>query len=79
MIGEQLTPEALGAILAHFENKVMFQGFVWNINSFDQEGVQLGKVLAKGVLADLTAKKPSLKHDASTNNLVARYRKAVGR
>ena len=45
--GEQLTPESLGALLAHFENKVMFQGFVWNINSFDQEGVQLGKVLAK--------------------------------
>ena len=51
IIGEQLTPEALGALLAHFENKVMFQGFAWNINSFDQEGVQLGKVLAKKVLA----------------------------
>ena len=51
IIGEQLTPEALGALLAHFENKVMFQGFVWNLNSFDQEGVQLGKVLAKRVLA----------------------------
>ena len=49
--GDQLTPEALGALLAHFENKVMFQGFVWNLNSFDQEGVQLGKVLAKRVLA----------------------------
>ncbi len=51
IIGEQLTPEALGALLSHFENKVMFQGFVWNLNSFDQEGVQLGKVLAKRVLA----------------------------
>ncbi len=51
IIGEQLTPEALGALLAHFENKVMFQGFAWNLNSFDQEGVQLGKVLAKKVLA----------------------------
>lgn len=49
--GEKLTPEALGALLSHFENKVMYQGFVWNINSFDQEGVQLGKVLAKKVLA----------------------------
>ena len=49
--GDQLTPQALGALLSHFENKVMFQGFVWNINSFDQEGVQLGKVLAKKVLA----------------------------
>jgi glucose-6-phosphate isomerase len=51
IIGEKLTPEALGALLAHFENKVMFQGFIWNVNSFDQEGVQLGKVLAKKVLA----------------------------
>lgn len=51
IIGEQLNPKALGALLAHFENKIMFQGFVWNVNSFDQEGVQLGKVLAKKVLA----------------------------
>ena len=47
---EQLTPEILGALLAHYENKVMFQGFIWNLNSFDQEGVQLGKILAKKVL-----------------------------
>ena len=51
IIGEKLTPAALGALLAHFENKVMFQGFAWNLNSFDQEGVQLGKILAKKVLA----------------------------
>jgi len=51
LVADKLTPFALGAILAHFENKVMFQGFVWNINSFDQEGVQLGKILAKKVLA----------------------------
>lgn len=51
LVADRLTPFALGSILAHFENKVMFQGFVWNINSFDQEGVQLGKVLAKKVLA----------------------------
>ncbi len=49
--GERLDPRALGALLAHYENKVMFQGFAWNINSFDQEGVQLGKILAKKVLA----------------------------
>ena len=54
IIGDSLTPEALGALLAHFENKVMFQGFLWNLNSFDQEGVQLGKVLAKRVLAHET-------------------------
>ena len=49
--GDNLNPKSLGALLAHFENKVMFQGFVWNVNSFDQEGVQLGKVLAKTVLS----------------------------
>ncbi|MBQ7801696.1 MAG: glucose-6-phosphate isomerase [Oscillospiraceae bacterium] len=54
IIGEKLTPAALGALLAHFENKVMYQGFAWNLNSFDQEGVQLGKVLAKKVLAHET-------------------------
>ncbi len=51
IIGKELTPASLGALLSHFENKVMFQGFIWNVNSFDQEGVQLGKVLAKRVLA----------------------------
>ena len=51
IIGDQLTPGAMGALLSHFENKIMFQGFTWNLNSFDQEGVQLGKVLAKKVLA----------------------------
>ena len=50
--GKSLTPKTLGALLAHYENKVMFQGFVWNINSFDQEGVQLGKKLAKAVLSN---------------------------
>lgn len=52
LLAKRLTPSALGALLAHFENKVMFQGFLWNINSFDQEGVQLGKRLANKVLAD---------------------------
>ena len=51
IVGKQLTPETMGALLSHFENKIMFQGFLWNVNSFDQEGVQLGKVLAKKVLA----------------------------
>ncbi|MBO6177289.1 MAG: glucose-6-phosphate isomerase [Treponema sp.] len=49
--GKSVTPESLGALLAHYENKVMFQGFLWNVNSFDQEGVQLGKTLAKAVLS----------------------------
>ncbi len=50
LYAERLTPSVLGALLSHFENKVMFQGFLWNINSFDQEGVQLGKVLANALL-----------------------------
>ena len=54
IFGKQLTPAGLGALLAHFENKIMFQGFHWNLNSFDQEGVQLGKVLTKQVLAGKT-------------------------
>ncbi|TAH54691.1 MAG: glucose-6-phosphate isomerase, partial [Treponema sp.] len=49
--GARLTPEALGSLLAHYENKIMFQGFAWNLNSFDQEGVQLGKILTKHVLS----------------------------
>ncbi|MDD6898705.1 glucose-6-phosphate isomerase [Treponema porcinum] len=61
--GKQLTPKTLGALLSHFENKVMFQGFVWNINSFDQEGVQLGKKLAKAVLSNNM--EPALKEYAS--------------
>ena len=61
--GKQLTPKTLGGLLAHFENKVMFQGFVWNINSFDQEGVQLGKKLAKAVLSNNM--EPALKEYAS--------------
>ncbi|MCL2758906.1 MAG: glucose-6-phosphate isomerase [Treponema sp.] len=51
IFGKKLTPAALGSLLAHFENKVMFQGFMWNLNSFDQEGVQLGKILTKKVLS----------------------------
>ena len=54
IVGDQLTPGAMGALLSHFENKIMYQGFIWNVNSFDQEGVQLGKVLAKKVLAHET-------------------------
>ena len=79
LLCEKLTPETLGALVALYEHKVFVQGIIWNVYSFDQWGVQLGKVLAKGVLADLTAKKASGKHDASTNQLIAKYRKAVGR
>ncbi len=79
LLCNELTPETLGALIALYEHKVFTQGVILNIFSFDQWGVQLGKVLAKGVLSDLTAKEPSGKHDASTNQLIARYRAAVGR
>ena len=69
----------LGALIALYEHKVFVQGVIWNIFSFDQWGVQLGKVLAKNVLKDLTAETPALNHDSSTNALIRRYRKAVGR
>jgi len=59
LIAPQLGPKQLGALYSHFENKVMFQGFIWNLNSFDQEGVQLGKVLAKKALSGLSLKKPT--------------------
>ena len=79
LLAKELSPETLGALIALYEHKVFTQGVIWNVYSFDQWGVQLGKVLAKGVLADLIAETPSGKHDASTNQLIARYRKALKR
>ena len=79
LICDELNPETFGALVALYEHKVFVQGVIWNVYSYDQWGVQLGKVLAKGVLSDLTAARPAMKHDSSTNQLIARYRKAVGR
>ena len=79
LLADQLTPETLGALVALYEHKVFVQGVIWNIFSFDQWGVQLGKVLAKNVLEDLTSDKPELAHDSSTNALIMRYRKVQGR
>ena len=79
LLCRRLTPETLGALVALYEHKVFVQGVILDIYSFDQWGVQLGKVLAKGVLEDLVSENPSMRHDSSTNQLIARYRKAVGR
>ena len=79
LLCDELTPETLGALVALYEHKVFVQGVIYNVYSYDQWGVQLGKLLAKGVLKDLVADKASEKHDSSTNQLIARYRKAVGR
>jgi glucose-6-phosphate isomerase len=73
---ERLTPETLGKLVALYEHNVFTQGAIWNIDSFDQWGVELGKVLAQRIIPELEAKtEPALKHDSSTNNLIRRYRK----
>jgi glucose-6-phosphate isomerase len=75
MLCDRLTPEALGALVALYEHDVFTQGAIWGIDSFDQWGVELGKVLAKRILPELVgAAEPPLAHDASTNALIRRYR-----
>jgi glucose-6-phosphate isomerase len=76
LLAERLTPAVLGALVALYEHIVFTQGAIWNINPFDQWGVQLGKVLAEKILPELEeSKAPRLRHDSSTNNLIRRYRK----
>jgi glucose-6-phosphate isomerase len=76
ILAERLTPEVLGALVALYEHSVFTQGAIWNINSFDQWGVELGKALAQRIIPELESKTtPRLKHDSSTNNLIRRYRK----
>ncbi len=77
---DRLTPHTLGMLVALYEHKVFVQGTIWGINSFDQWGVELGKVLAKVIEPELTAEQaPDLAHDGSTNALIRRYRAARGR
>jgi glucose-6-phosphate isomerase len=76
ILAPRLTPEVLGALIALYEHSVFTQGVIWNIDSFDQWGVELGKVLAQRIIPELQSKTPpKLKHDTSTNNLIRRYRK----
>ncbi|MDF1592775.1 MAG: glucose-6-phosphate isomerase [Desulfobacterales bacterium] len=80
ILAERLTPETLGKLVALYEHAVFTQGVIWNINSFDQWGVELGKVLAQRIIPELeNPKAPALGHDSSTNNLIRRYRKAKGK
>ena len=75
ILAEQLTPETLGKLIALYEHSVFVQGVIWNINSFDQWGVELGKGLAQKIIPELeTKEEPELKHDSSTNALIRRYR-----
>ncbi len=79
ILADRLTPQVLGALVALYEHSVFTQGIIWNINSFDQWGVELGKALAQRIIPELEGdKKPTLKHDSSTNNLIRRYRKMKG-
>ena len=76
ILAEQLTPEILGKLVALYEHSVFTQGTIWNINSFDQWGVELGKALAQRIIPELESKtEPALNHDSSTNTLIRRYRK----
>jgi len=76
IIADRLTPEVLGKLVALYEHSVFTQGVMWNIDSFDQWGVELGKVLAQRIVPELESETtPTLKHDSSTNSLIQRYRK----
>ena len=75
ILAERLTPRTLGQLVALYEHRVFTQGAIWQINSFDQWGVELGKALAERIVPELESKdEPSLEHDSSTNMLIARYR-----
>ena len=75
ILAERLTPEMLGKLVALYEHSVFTQGAIWNIDSFDQWGVELGKILAQRIIPELEAQtEPELQHDSSTNALIGRYR-----
>jgi glucose-6-phosphate isomerase len=77
ILAQKLTPAVLGKLIALYEHNVFTQGVIWNVDSFDQWGVELGKVLAKRIVPELTNRaEPNLTHDSSTNALIRRYRKA---
>ena len=79
LMAEKLTPATLGRLVSFYEMSVFTQGVIWNINSFDQWGVELGKALAQRIIPELeSAGEPDLKHDSSTNSLIRRYRKMKG-
>jgi glucose-6-phosphate isomerase len=75
IFAERLTPETLGKLVALYEHSVFTQGVIWNINSFDQWGAELGKALAQRIIPELeVVEEPELDHDSSTNTLIRRYR-----
>ena len=79
ILADRLTPQTLGRLVALYEHAVFTQGVIWNINSFDQWGVELGKALAQAIIPELESPAATtLRHDSSTNNLITRYRKLRG-
>jgi glucose-6-phosphate isomerase len=77
IVAEKLTPDILGKLIAMYEHCVFVQGVIWNVDSFDQWGVELGKMLAQRIIPELeSATEPKLAHDSSTNNLIRRYRRS---
>ena len=75
ILAPELTPHTLGTLVALYEHSVFTQGVIWEIDSFDQWGVELGKVLARAIIPELqSADEPDLQHDSSTNALIRRYR-----
>jgi glucose-6-phosphate isomerase len=72
---KKLTPRTLGSLIAMYEHKIFVQGFIWNIFSFDQWGVELGKVLAKKILPELEGRETINSHDSSTNGLINAFKK----
>jgi glucose-6-phosphate isomerase len=76
ILAERLTPDTLGKLVALYEHSVFTQGAIWDVDSFDQWGVELGKVLAQRIIPELESEtEPTLEHDSSTNNMIRRYRK----
>ncbi len=76
ILAQELTPSTLGKLVALYEHSVFTQGAIWNIDSFDQWGVELGKVLAQRIIPEFESKtEPDLQHDSSTNALIRRYRR----
>jgi glucose-6-phosphate isomerase len=74
LLVRKMTPETLGSLLAFYEHKIFVQGVIWNINSFDQMGVELGKILAKAILPELQNNEVITSHDCSTNALINAYK-----
>lgn len=78
ILAQKITPGTLGALIAYYEHMTFTEGAIWNINSFDQWGVELGKVLAKKIQAELDEPADSNKHDSSTNGLINAFKRKAG-